>query len=442
MHRISQRVRASVYILLSLVLIASGAGCSRLAASRKTVALDQIDISKVYAAAYLVPQRASATIPENTYVAFIYADGSFRLVKTKGMEYGKVSWTSKGLFFADKDNDYWLAEGQKPKVVPSSKVDTQDTLGVLQDNITHVGVYNGGFTEDGEGYNEDIVLFDGQKAEKHRFLTDHPVSSISVCGSSVYAYQLTDDGVNLSKELIRFSSLIVDNHYHPRMINTHDNILTSDNVVISNPSCTNDSIVFISSQGGNSSTIKKKHNDLDYDLRRFLTAEDTEGENFSYATIEQWDAKTGNRRVLPLVDEEARPVQFHESQIGYSYYDSHSLHGDQFYWWYGDGGLLRTDVNSGKTVKLNRTHYQKDNWSRSCFWASFSDKTVDVWYHHINEPDRVTITRQDLDTGKTINTIEVKGLEKIIHGAGDSNTIDRSFAVNPRAEKLISGQKV
>lgn len=135
-------------------------------------------------------------------------------------------------------------------------------------------------------------------------------------------------------------------------------------------------------------------------------------------------------------------MHFHESQIGYSYYDSHSLHGDQFYWWYGDGGLLRTDVNSGKTVRLNRTHCQKDNWSRSCFWASFSDKTVDVWYHHINEPDRVTITRQDLDTGKTINTIEVKGLEKIIHGAGDSNTIDRSFAVNPRAEKLISGQKV
>ena len=62
------------------------------------------------------------------------------------MEYGKVSWTSKDLFFADKDNDYWLAEGQKPKVVPSSKVDTQDTLSVLQDNITHVGVYNGGFT--------------------------------------------------------------------------------------------------------------------------------------------------------------------------------------------------------------------------------------------------------------------------------------------------------
>ena len=54
----------------------------------------------------------------------------------------------------------------------------------------------------------------------------------------------------------------------------------------------------------------------------------------------------------------------------------------------------------------------------------------------------MTITRQDLDTGKTINTIEVKGLEKIIHGAGDSNTIDRSFAVNPRAEKPISGQKV
>lgn len=54
----------------------------------------------------------------------------------------------------------------------------------------------------------------------------------------------------------------------------------------------------------------------------------------------------------------------------------------------------------------------------------------------------MTITRQDLDTGKTINTFEVKGLEKIIHGAGDSNTIDRSFAVNPRAEKLISGQKV
>lgn len=76
-------------------------------------------------------------------MAFIYADGSFRLVKTMGMEYGKVSWTSKGLFFADKDNDYWLAEGQKPKVVPSSKVDTQDTLSVLQDNITHIGVYNG-----------------------------------------------------------------------------------------------------------------------------------------------------------------------------------------------------------------------------------------------------------------------------------------------------------
>ena len=43
-----------------------------------------------YAAAYLVPQRASATIPESTYMAFIYADGSYRLVKTKGMEYGKV----------------------------------------------------------------------------------------------------------------------------------------------------------------------------------------------------------------------------------------------------------------------------------------------------------------------------------------------------------------
>lgn len=44
----------------------------------------------MYAAAYLVPQRASVTIPENTYMAFIYADGSYRLVKTKGMEYGKV----------------------------------------------------------------------------------------------------------------------------------------------------------------------------------------------------------------------------------------------------------------------------------------------------------------------------------------------------------------
>lgn len=76
------------------------------------------------------------------------------------------------------------------------------------------------------------------------------------------------------------------------------------------------------------------------------------------------------------------------------------------------------------------------------FLGLFLRQNQDVWYHHINEPDRVTITRQDLDTGKTINTFEVKGLEKIIHGAGDSNTIDRSFAVNPRAEKLISGQKV
>lgn len=120
---------------------------------------------------------------------------------------------------------------------------------------------------------------------------DHPVLSISICGSSVYAYQITDDGVNISKELIRFSSLIVDNHYQTRTISTHDNILLSDNVIVSNASCINDSIVFISSQGGNSSTIKQKHNDLNYDLRRFLTAEDTEGDNLSYATIRQWEAK-------------------------------------------------------------------------------------------------------------------------------------------------------
>ena len=49
---------------------------------------------------------------------------------------------------------------------------------MLQDNLTHIGVHNGASSRMAKDTTR-AFLSDGQKAEKHRFLMDHPVPSIS-----------------------------------------------------------------------------------------------------------------------------------------------------------------------------------------------------------------------------------------------------------------------
>lgn len=109
------------------------------------------------------------------------------------MDAGKISWSEHGINFADTEGDHWITP-RGHTVVKQDRIRLMNGLVTLSDGVTRIGVYNGGFHED--GYREDVVVARPDSSEHHTLTTVGFYPMISACGDDVYgAYSRTaEDG--------------------------------------------------------------------------------------------------------------------------------------------------------------------------------------------------------------------------------------------------------
>lgn len=127
-----------------------------------------ITLDGVVAAISVNPQTFGQGI-ENVkegYVALIKENGSYTVIKTSGMASQELLWTKKGLYFSDRDSDYFIGKksdgGWMSKRKINGKVPYQNFL-VEDREGGAVAAFDLGFTDKVSNQLKIVPLFSPQK---------------------------------------------------------------------------------------------------------------------------------------------------------------------------------------------------------------------------------------------------------------------------------------
>jgi hypothetical protein len=403
----------------------------------EVVALEDVDLASVRAVLYLSPQSSTwgwgdaAQQRAQGYVVFIGPDGTYELVANEGMDSNAVSWTPDGLFYSDRSNDYLLRPGEAPQVFASPKTDYQDGLVALASG-KRVGAFNVGLAED--GYLEEVVVNDGKasaKATTHRWAL-----LVAACGESAFSMDENsgevDEGVRTT---VTLNWLVRDGQVHEGIIAQHESLFTSTSLGSRAAPCVDDEVIFLA--GANVSVLEDgEPAPADPALASVaascplytIPGTGTRG----CPTIERWDTHSGERQIIPVLDQTGLSLDLSGDAFDWSLYDAGSVVGGDFYWWHSDGHLLRTDLASGETTLVasdpnrpepdedpSRYHLQVGGGTAHVLSIPRADEPADA-----AEARLLTFALED---GALVDEIVVAGLSAAVN----VDLVDRGFAVNP-----------
>ncbi|WP_461183895.1 hypothetical protein [Trueperella pyogenes] len=343
------------------------------------------------------------------HVALVRGDGTYDLIDHSGMDAGKISWSEHGINFADTEGDHWITT-RGHTVVKQDRIKLMNGLVTLSDGVTRIGVYNGGFHED--GYREDVVVARPDSSEHHTLTTVGFYPMISACGDDVYgAYSRTpEDG----EARFIFDQIVKDGAVEHVHVGTHKVPFSEFSYIANDSPCAEGRIYFLG------------HFDLDHGaqasgderlapyMRRTLG-----GDDYTFGLVAV-DVRTGELDWLPLTTADWASLGLSPDDAGYSVFDAHSLdHVGNFVWLSGNGVLYRTDVETGQTTVLSdelkiEQHQIGSEW---LYHFSSDDHIATVLVE--NTEDRFgqpRIVDIDKTTGKIVKDIRVNGLKNDVSG--------------------------
>ncbi|KAB7789843.1 hypothetical protein [Bifidobacterium leontopitheci] len=425
-------------VLLSITLMLGG--CRNTTSSgTRTVSVRDITLGEAVAAAYLTSAGEYDYSKKTGYLALISNDGTYTLAKNAGMQLGRLSWTKDGLFIADAQYDYLIHDTDKADVIDSAKTSPyQDGLIAREDSAAHIAAYNVGFAGDG-AYEEDIVITDGSRSNRKRIVTRSYMPQMAACGGNVYGLQtaLPDDPDVSERGGVRLISLMDGEHITATTVKVNTNIMTGSSRSTSNIPCRDNTMTFISTQYSDKGiSTEPDATPLNHDPNDYIFS-DASGAK-QYHTIERWNVTNGTRTVIPLTDEQGKPLRYSANSMVGAAYDERSLQDGHFYWASGDGEILDTDVATGRTRIVVSAAVETETGSDDGidFWQAhprmvdFQPGHVDIWQRpHIDDDNGdARLMRYDLISGKKVRDIRVQGLVRFME---NQDLADTGFAVRP-----------
>lgn len=399
---VKTRIVAAVVIVAATILLN---GCSSNGADL------ELDSGEYEWAVFLSEYRNAGVIPRSLsgYVALIRDDGSYDLMEHEGMDQGQISWTEQGINFADAKGDHWIT-AQGSTVVEQDRVELMDGLVTLSDGVTRVGVYNGGFQED--GYREEVVISRPDSSERHVLNTVGFYPMISVCEDDVYAaYSMTpEDG----DARFIFDQIVEDGAVKHVSVGTHSVPFSEFGYFANDAPCTEERIYFL----GNFINYDGEQRVVDELLAPHMQS-NAGGNNEALALVSV-DSTTGELNWLPLTTENGASLDLESDEDDYSVYDAHSLDDKgNFVWFGGNGVLYRTDVATGRTSVLS-DELERDLQPDAPEWLyhfSSDENTATVLVEDAQDPlAQPRIVVFDKTTGQIVKDIQINGLKHDVPG--------------------------
>lgn len=424
------------------------------------VKMDKINIDQVYAVTYLQADTYSLLPPNKSgYLAFIYPDGTYNLVKTEGIDNTLVSWTDKGLFISDNGTATWFKPDgttqatRKPTPGTRSQF-RQYAYAPLSDGIRHVSLNDGDSTDNGRR-GQDIVYLDKtggigrQTIERQTFVAASSEPSLSACGDSAYVFDMPETNSDDSRtpDRTRISSLVKAGSFQAATIKEVENPLSQTSIATQSPlPCSGGKIIFLANEGGNADQVGKMSKlGLSQKAIQTLTKGKKGDDYVSLVALEQWDPRTGERKVIPLTTEDGQPVAPREGERTVMDSTGLSLQGRTMYWRYKDGSLMATDTGDGRTRTITRDQKLNDLNSINSL-TTFNDGYAHTWWL---SPDKsgdkadaghVELARINLSTGRKDKVLPVSGLGRNVSGRqAFSFFIAKDMIMNPKADSMKIG---
>ncbi|BCJ68470.1 hypothetical protein [Polymorphospora rubra] len=354
---------------------------------RAVVSESEVRLGDAVMAFFVGPQNsemytAIGEVHEPGYLILVYADGSFRAVKTKRMDMMAPAWSGHGLYFADESHDYHLTTSGLTKT-ENPKVNAQNLMFALSTGGS-VGVYNGGHGASG-GYSNQVSAAVGEDpqvydAQGNYFTGAH-------CDGQIFG--ITNRPGNHQGAAPKLSGLTsaAAPDASPQMLARLYPADGGEKVVAWRPHF-----------GGGTPAGQVPCLD---GVITFLSW-DTDASGRQEPKIISWNTATGDHQAHPLTFDDATELSFED--FGYAVQDSQ---GGQLHWVYADGRVFSTDIATGKTVTNFDTALQTGARRPTQTLFAFSDAELHALSTTRGAEGDITYTVFNRADGRVLSKVSV-----------------------------------
>lgn len=369
----------------------------------RVVSLEDIDLADVYAVTRIAVDETWNRPREPQFIAFLHTDGSYELVRMEHMYLSAMVWDSDGLFFSDENHDYLMTVrdgATQVSVVDSPKrADTQLAAWHEGGDEPYAGMFSVGFTDDpasGE-YQYQMLVSDGQSSRTVDFTNEFTYTSFAACGTTLYgldssagadgeprtAYldRIASDGEPDKRRVAEGSGPLEDMFTTGQTLPCEDDVIymigtqysdtqptagagaapsgeATAQTASTHPTATRTGLAaddggtrtplgtWREDSGGTATATGRTPAGLAMRHPRLL--------GWHYPSLESWNVRTGERTVIPLVDEDGSQLDWTEDVAAMDSDTAENLIRDGWmYWMSGMGDLTRTNLSTGVTQVLN-----------------------------------------------------------------------------------------
>lgn len=437
-------IRANMVVIPIGLLALGVSACSM--KNNTAAQLQSIDLKDVAAVITTaeIEDYSPVTKNDDGYVIFVHSNGSLNHIKISGVRSQDISWENDSLVFLDRDNDYWFKDNGEVMVNSSPKTDVGDAIVSLDGGRKRLSVMNNGFADSSNSYdqfNEQVIISSSDKSEKNNI--SKWVRNLSVCENTVYGMGLFPD-----------PEFRDSNIFHPELMKIYENgkisgepisqkrsILGNISYSSGNLPCVDNKIYAIVEDSRNrgegiqsSLDLGKSDPNLTEDLPKIY-----EGESEKLFAIEQWDAKTGERIIKKLINQDGTTFSVNESDIEQSRMSvgSSALRGKHLYWVFNLNTIYRTNIESGITEKFELEDFSPHQINEIEYSINFDEDKIYILSHNLNETEKDSISYLrtfDMDENRELERIEIKG---VFHGMDSFQSLS-GFGINPQGNLLLN----
>ncbi len=327
---------AALAVMMALAGCTSGSGSGpQQFFDRAAVAESDVTLGNAAMAFFVGPQNSEmftvvGEVHKPGYLVLVDSDGSFRAVETKRMDMMRPVWSDDGLYFTDEGSDYHLTGSGLTKT-ENAKATAQNLMFALPDGGT-VGVYNGGYGDDG-GYTNQVTATTAGNARRYDAQGNYFTGAR--CDGQVFG--LTDSPGLHAGEVPDV----------PGLRPTSAPAAGPQMLARLYPADGGEKVVAWRPQFGTGTTIGQVpcHNGV----ITFLSL-DTDAAGSEQPTIVSWDTATGRHEAHSL----SLPGDFRLNLDDWGYVIQDWQDGN-LHWVYADGRVFSTDSATGKTTTLFET---------------------------------------------------------------------------------------
>lgn len=402
--KLGRMVPRSVSVLASLLIVGIVAACDAKGIGVGDAFRQQEKnprLGEAIMSIYLSTDSSSWDDHAAGYVLLVDRDGTYRTVRTKGMDAASMVWDRAGLHFSDTANDYRL-DRDGLRTIPSAKTNYQ--WGMLPVGDSVVGVYNRGVESPGS-YTTEIVVTHGNQSAKS--LVEGNFGALASCGEELFGiaeatgqYRTGHQdpggrGEWLLAKIWPGDQEIVGSS--DRQLNTGWNF--------SGAPCVDGVIYHLTGVQSGPGNVKVE--------------------------LVEWSAKDGRRAEIP-VRVGQRQLEFESESFAFAAGVPGWVVGRKYLWMSSDGVVRATDLESGATTKVLATGLRLDNRHR--VQPFLAGNYLYVVSDPFGDPsEEISLLRFDLRDGSVKRIVTLAG----VNSKHPADVVTRGAALSP---DLLAGE--